>query len=235
MLEWMQVVLHTIYQVYKAPDRINRLKQKPLVLGIIGAVISQLVVIFVGEYLIQAKALMHVVVGAFLVRTGAMNAFCKDEDDDPSQRPSVLWSQRKGKLMSTCNGSCAVPVSGEGSPIARIIHMISDLQAKTDGEDEVPQQEYNEFTERCEKHSENLQLEIGTGKSIADELSSKIADEEAWQPNGTSGCPRGHRAGFGLVGGTGSPGPLGLVMQKYEKSTREPNLQNGQPCKEKEQ
>jgi len=93
MLEWMLsfdnlFVFHLIFSVYGTPDR---LKHRPLYLGILGAVIMRLLFIFIGEYLMHAMVFMHFVFGAFLVYTGFKTACYDDDDDDPSQQPVVKW------------------------------------------------------------------------------------------------------------------------------------------------
>merc|ERR1719272_1307219 len=72
MLEWMLsfdnlFVFHLIFSVYGTPDK---LKHRPLYLGIMGAVVFRLVFIFIGEYLMHAMYFMHFVFGSFLVYTG---------------------------------------------------------------------------------------------------------------------------------------------------------------------
>merc|ERR1719238_560358 len=67
----------------------------------------------------------------------------------------------------------------EGSPIAKVIQMISDLQSKVIGEGEVAQKEYDEFSEWCEEQSKNLQFDIKTGKATVEELKATIESETA--------------------------------------------------------
>jgi len=73
----------------------------------------------------------------------------------------------------------APAVAEEGSPIAKVIQMVSDLQAKVIGEGEVSQKEYDEFSEWCEEQSKNLQFEIKTGKATVEELTATIQSETA--------------------------------------------------------
>jgi len=63
------------------------------------------------------------------------------------------------------------------SPVAKVIAMISDLQAKVISEGEVAQKEYSEFAEWCEDRSSNLGFEIKTGKSEVNSLTADIAKE----------------------------------------------------------
>jgi len=68
-------------------------------------------------------------------------------------------------------------VSAAVSPVAKVVAMISDLQAKVIGEGEVAQKEYAEFAEWCEDRSSNLGFEIKTGKSQVNTLNGAIAKE----------------------------------------------------------
>lgn len=65
------------------------------------------------------------------------------------------------------------------SPVAKVLSMISDLQAKVVNEGEVAQKEYAEFAEWCEDRSSNLGFEIKTGKSEVNTLQSVIAKESS--------------------------------------------------------
>jgi len=67
----------------------------------------------------------------------------------------------------------------EASPIAKIIQMISDLQAKILAEGAESQKLYEEFSEFCEHRSKDLQYDIKTGKDEKAELEATIAKEEA--------------------------------------------------------
>jgi len=79
-----------------------------------------------------------------------------------------------------CAAWCATPGSAmEASPIAKIIQMISDLQAKILAEGAQSQKVYEEFAEFCEHRSKDLQYEIKTGKDEKAELEATIAKEDA--------------------------------------------------------
>merc|ERR1740139_807319 len=144
MLEWMLsfdnlFVFHMIFQTYGTPDK---LKQKPLFLGIIGAVIFRLVFIFVGEYLMHAMFFMHIVFGAFLVYTGVKTVAFEDDEDDPSQQPLVLWLQSKVPFVSAYDENAAffvnVAVDEQGEPILPEQHQTQTQAAtESDGEDSV--------------------------------------------------------------------------------------------------
>jgi len=67
----------------------------------------------------------------------------------------------------------------EASPIAKIIQMISDLQAKILAEGAESQKVYEEFAEFCEHRSKDLQYDIKTGSDEKAELEATIAKETA--------------------------------------------------------
>merc|ERR1740122_435567 len=79
-------------------------------------------------------------------------------------------------VASALLASEAVAVQAE-SPVAKVLSMISDLQAKVISEGEVAQKEYEEFAEWCEERGANLGHEIKTGKSQAESLKSASAKE----------------------------------------------------------
>merc|ERR1719160_920546 len=60
------------------------------------------------------------------------------------------------------------------NPIEKVIEMMSDLQQKIIKEGEAAQKVYDDYAEWCEEESKNLQFEIKTGKSEAEELSAAI-------------------------------------------------------------
>lgn len=95
LLEWMLsfdnlFVFHIIFNVYNTPDH---LKHKPLYIGICGAILFRLVFILVGEYLMHAMYVMHVVFGTLLIYTGVKTVLADDEDEDPSQHAVLRWLQ----------------------------------------------------------------------------------------------------------------------------------------------
>jgi len=74
---------------------------------------------------------------------------------------------------------CTPGVATDASPIAKIIQMISDLQAKILAEGAESQKVYEEFAEFCEHRSKDLQYEIKTGTDEKAELEATIAKEDA--------------------------------------------------------
>merc|ERR1719379_3104973 len=83
-------------------------------------------------------------------------------------------------MKATVIATAALAVAAEeGSPIAKVIQMISELQSKVLAEGETAQKEYEEFSEWCEENSKNLQFEIKTGKGEVEELTATIEEEKA--------------------------------------------------------
>merc|ERR1719421_1466409 len=83
----------------------------------------------------------------------------------------MLFSLLCGTALVTGN-----TLSGQAqtNPIEKVIEMMSELQQKIIGEGEAAQKVYDEFAEWCEEESKNLQFEIKTGKSEAEDLQSTI-------------------------------------------------------------
>jgi len=79
-------------------------------------------------------------------------------------------------VVSLMQATVAMSAQAE-SPVAKVISMISDLQAKVISEGEVAQKQYAEFAEWCEDRSSNLGFEIKTGKSQVEELQAEIAKQ----------------------------------------------------------
>jgi len=76
----------------------------------------------------------------------------------------------------------ALPLQAMGSttsPIAKVVSMLSDLQAKIVKEGDVAQKEFAEYSEWCEDRNRNLDFEIKTGKSQVEELNAAVAQEAA--------------------------------------------------------
>jgi len=70
---------------------------------------------------------------------------------------------------------CSASASAlQGSPIEKVIQMISDLEQKVIAEGQAAQKIYDEFAEWCEEESKNLQFEIKTAKGEAEDLQSTI-------------------------------------------------------------
>merc|ERR1719210_2072923 len=65
------------------------------------------------------------------------------------------------------------------NPVAKVIEMLSDLQAKIIGEGVEAQKVYAEFSEWCEERSKTLHFDISTGKREAADLKATIDEETA--------------------------------------------------------
>jgi len=123
LLEWMLsfdnlFVFHMIFSVYGCPDN---LKQRPLFMGIMGAVFFRLIFIFIGEFLMHYLSFMHLIFGAFLIYTGVQTVSGDDEEEDPSQQPFIVWLQSKVSFVSVycAHGSffVKVPLSENGEAV----------------------------------------------------------------------------------------------------------------------
>merc|ERR1719163_677156 len=78
--------------------------------------------------------------------------------------------------------ACAFVASANGeatNPIAKVVQMISDLEAKVIGEGEESHKIYAEFSEWCEDRSKEVGFEIKTGKAQVAELTATIDQQSA--------------------------------------------------------
>ena len=70
-------------------------------------------------------------------------------------------------VIDNGSGMCKAGFAGaEGSPVGKVIEMLSDLQAKVIKEGEATQKTYEEFSTWCEERSGELQREITTVESF---------------------------------------------------------------------
>jgi hypothetical protein len=69
--------------------------------------------------------------------------------------------------------------AADTDPIAKVIQMIADLQAKVQAEGADAQKVYDEFSEFCEDRSKELGFEIKTGEQGKKDLEAAIANEAA--------------------------------------------------------
>jgi hypothetical protein len=67
----------------------------------------------------------------------------------------------------------------ESSPVAKVLQLITDLQAKILKEGEKSQKVYEEFSEWCEERSKNLAFDIKTGETEVANLKATISEEAA--------------------------------------------------------
>jgi len=142
LLEWMLsfdnlFVFHLIFQSYATPDF---LKHKPLFWGICGAVFFRLIFLFIGEYLMHAMFLAHILFGGFLVYTGVKAAmFDDDDEEDPSKNPVVQWLSRRMPFVGAYDSKgrffVRVPVDEHGQVILPE-GAVANLEAPSTEEDE---------------------------------------------------------------------------------------------------
>merc|ERR1719313_1117716 len=71
------------------------------------------------------------------------------------------------------------PAHALPSPIAKVISMIGDLEAKVIKEGEASQATYEEFSEFCEERSKEMAFAVKTGKANKEELEATIAKASA--------------------------------------------------------
>jgi hypothetical protein len=69
--------------------------------------------------------------------------------------------------------------SQQGSPVTKVLDMLSDLHAKIVKEGQAAQKTYDEFSEWCEDRSKNVAFEIKTGKAEVADLTASIQKEAA--------------------------------------------------------
>lgn len=147
LLEWMLsfdnlFVFHLIFQSYCTPDF---LKHKPLFWGICGAVFFRLIFLFIGEYMMHAMFLAHILFGGFLVYTGMKAALFEDDDeDDPSKNPVVQWLSRRlpfiGAYDSQGRFFVRVPVNENGDVLLPegTVASVESPPTEEDGQEEEP-------------------------------------------------------------------------------------------------
>lgn len=144
LLEWMLsfdnlFVFHLIFQSYATPDF---LKHKPLFWGICGAVFFRLIFLFIGEYLMHAMFLAHILFGGFLVYTGVKTAmFDDDDEEDPSKNPVVQWLSRKLPFVGAYDSKgcffVRVPVDENGQVmLPEVSNTNLEGQTAEDGEEQ---------------------------------------------------------------------------------------------------
>jgi hypothetical protein len=69
----------------------------------------------------------------------------------------------------------------ETNPVAKVIDLLSGLQAKIVGEGEEAQKVYDDYAEWCEDTAKNSQFEIKTGKATSEDLKAAIGEEATRQ------------------------------------------------------
>jgi tellurite resistance protein TerC len=144
LLEWMLsfdnlFVFHLIFQSYATPDF---LKHKPLFWGICGAVFFRLIFLFIGEWMMHAMFLAHILFGGFLVYTGVKAAmFDDDDEEDPSKNPVVQWLSRRMPFVGAYDSKgrffARVPVDEHGQVMLPEVSTANlEAQSSEDGEEQ---------------------------------------------------------------------------------------------------
>lgn len=123
LLEWMLsidnlFVFRSIFLVFKTPDD---QKHKPLMWGIVGAVVFRMGFFVAEELLVHKVPWMHLILGAFLIYTGVRMCCCADTEAHPEETsvvhqisqyvPFVNSYSPEGKFFSR------VPVDAHGQAI----------------------------------------------------------------------------------------------------------------------
>merc|ERR1719442_138227 len=67
----------------------------------------------------------------------------------------------------------------EASPVAKVVHLLSDLHAKVTKEGEQAKKTFEEYSEWCEDRTRDLTHDLKTATSEADGLKATIAEKEA--------------------------------------------------------
>merc|ERR1719247_168181 len=96
-LQWMMsfdnlFVFHLIFKVYRTPDK---LKHRPLFLGILGQAVFTFSLLTCGEWLFHKLYFLHIVFGIFFIYVGVAAFMDDDGDDDPTQNPLIQWMQAR--------------------------------------------------------------------------------------------------------------------------------------------
>jgi len=84
----------------------------------------------------------------------------------------------KASFAAVIVAGAAVATADEtASPVAKVIEMLSGLQAKIIGEGQEAQTAYDDYAEWCEDTAKDLQFEVKTGKQNVASLQAKIEEE----------------------------------------------------------
>jgi chromosome segregation ATPase len=72
-----------------------------------------------------------------------------------------------------------IAAASKDAPVAKVLSMISELEAKIITEGQTVQKQYEEFSEWCEDRAANVGHEIKTGQAEVEDLSATISEETA--------------------------------------------------------
>jgi len=84
-------------------------------------------------------------------------------------------------VASAVLASSVQAAATETNPVAKVIDLLSGLQAKIVGEGEEAQKVYDDYAEWCEDTAKNSQFEIKTGKATSEDLKASIGEEATRQ------------------------------------------------------
>jgi len=137
-LQWMMsfdnlFVFHLIFKVYQTPDK---LKHRPLFLGILGQAAITFSLLTFGEYIFHKLYFLHIVFGVFFIYFGVSCMFGDDDDDDPTQNPMIQWLTRKLPFVSVYDTEghffVRLPVDEDGKVFIPACAVVStDTRIKT--------------------------------------------------------------------------------------------------------
>lgn len=104
LLEWMLsvdnlFVFRSIFVIFHTP---NSHKHKPLLWGIMGAIVFRMIFFVLGEIMIHTFWWMQLVLGIFLMYTGyKIVGMDEEEEDVPNENPIFRWVTRQIKLVDS--------------------------------------------------------------------------------------------------------------------------------------
>lgn len=90
-----------IFSYFSVPFQLQR---RVLILGVLGAILLRVIMIFSGSYLISQFSWLLYVFGAFLVLTGARMALAREDSNSPGNSIVVKWMRKNLRMTSNLEG-----------------------------------------------------------------------------------------------------------------------------------
>lgn len=90
-----------IFSYFSVPFQLQR---RVLILGVLGAILLRVIMIFSGSYLISQFSWLLYVFGAFLVLTGARMALAREGSTSPGNSLIVKWMRKNLRMTSNLEG-----------------------------------------------------------------------------------------------------------------------------------